>query len=231
MSHGMSLKRGLAEGAVVVASVLLALAADAWWDGRQARALEAEILSAVADEVAANRTELEQVVGMTQGDLDHIDLVIRTPAAVLAQTPPDSVRPIVLSLTRTATFNPIERAATILAQTPVSDSESLRGRTLVSEALREFSDVVEEHERLYRRADDVRSYLAVHAAADADNAFESLPGMLARQGPQVLAQLRSNEALVAALVNKAHIQGLYLGELQRALVQLDSLEVALRGML
>jgi hypothetical protein len=44
---------------VIVGSILLALAADAWWDGAQQRRAELELLSDLRTELAANRAEVE----------------------------------------------------------------------------------------------------------------------------------------------------------------------------
>jgi hypothetical protein len=66
LSRQMPWLRILVEGVVIVASVLLALAADAWWDGRQQlqdeftalRGLEAD-LQATLDEIAVSRQVYE----------------------------------------------------------------------------------------------------------------------------------------------------------------------------
>lgn len=50
--------RVFVEGVVIVSSILLALAADAWWDGRQDRLEEERILRALSVEFAANREAL-----------------------------------------------------------------------------------------------------------------------------------------------------------------------------
>ena len=47
------------EGVVIVVSILLAFAIDAWWDGKQQAAAEAEQLQRVTAELAANSTRLE----------------------------------------------------------------------------------------------------------------------------------------------------------------------------
>lgn len=53
----------LAEGVVIVASILLALTADAWWDGVQERAEEREILSSLRAEFVTNQKVLAQTAG------------------------------------------------------------------------------------------------------------------------------------------------------------------------
>jgi hypothetical protein len=52
--------RILIEGVVIVASILLALAADAWWDGVQEREEERKVLSAIRAEFEMNLENLAQ---------------------------------------------------------------------------------------------------------------------------------------------------------------------------
>jgi len=54
----------LAEGVVIIASILLALATDAWWDGVQERAEEREILSSLRAEFEANQEVLARTAGI-----------------------------------------------------------------------------------------------------------------------------------------------------------------------
>jgi hypothetical protein len=54
------LPRILVEGLVIIASILLALAADAWWDGVQARGEEREILKALRAEFETNQNVIAQ---------------------------------------------------------------------------------------------------------------------------------------------------------------------------
>lgn len=53
----------LIEGVVIVLSILLAFAIDAWWDERQERVLESEILLGLQQEFAGNKTDLEERIG------------------------------------------------------------------------------------------------------------------------------------------------------------------------
>ena len=59
--------RGIIEGFVIVVSILLALAADAWWDGQQVRAAKAELIEAVRGDFAATRDELAQALQYLEG--------------------------------------------------------------------------------------------------------------------------------------------------------------------
>ncbi len=61
MTDGQSIpwKRISVEAAAIVASILLAFAIDAWWDERQERREESEILAGLLEEFRLNKTLLE----------------------------------------------------------------------------------------------------------------------------------------------------------------------------
>ncbi len=61
-SHDISLKRISVEGVVIVASILLAFAIDAWWDERQERIEEAEILLGLQNEFSRYRDDLAKSI-------------------------------------------------------------------------------------------------------------------------------------------------------------------------
>ena len=58
----ISWKRLSIEAAAIVASILFAFAIDAWWNGRQLRVEEAELLVGLQQEFLHNRTALEQAI-------------------------------------------------------------------------------------------------------------------------------------------------------------------------
>ena len=62
-------KRGLVEGGIILASVLLAFWVDAWWERGQDRALEAAVLDAVAEEMEGNRRNLLSTLDQTDARL------------------------------------------------------------------------------------------------------------------------------------------------------------------
>jgi hypothetical protein len=59
-SHDIPWKRIAVEGAVIVVSILLAFAIDAWWDERKERIDEAEILLGLKSEFSRYRDELAE---------------------------------------------------------------------------------------------------------------------------------------------------------------------------
>ena len=67
--------RLLAEGAVIVVSILAAFALDTWWDGRQAAAEEQRVLAGLAEEFRVARKDLERQKDTHQRILQAIELV------------------------------------------------------------------------------------------------------------------------------------------------------------
>ena len=59
--------RVFVEGVVIVGSILLALALDAWWDERQERAEEQEILRGLEADFVSNLEQLRRVIRTHQG--------------------------------------------------------------------------------------------------------------------------------------------------------------------
>ena len=93
------------EGLVIVASILLALAVQAWWEDRQERSHEAVYLRALGEELRASRGRLERVQeGFARTQHFHERLVAQFPGQELAQ--PDSIMLWLSSLSFPGRFNP-----------------------------------------------------------------------------------------------------------------------------
>ena len=229
--HGMNRTpipwpRILAEAVVIAASILLALAADAWWDGQQATQLEADVLSALADEVAANQAVLREDRATIQADQVLLDRFLRSDPEILAAIAPDSVVVWARALSLPKTYDPRSGAASLLSQMAALSSEGIEVRALLSEWLTRVADAGEEKEgvRLTTRAVHIR--LAPYAAR-ARRGRADMTSLIAALGPAVLAELRADSDLVYAVVRKATIQEIYLRGLETLGGVLDSLAAVL----
>jgi hypothetical protein len=98
-----------AESLTIVASILLAFAIDAWWDGRQAAAREADVLRALAVEVAANQVDLWSDVQDNEAALSLIDRFLRSDPDDLAGLSADSVASWTGAMFGYRTFEPRSR--------------------------------------------------------------------------------------------------------------------------
>ena len=86
-------KRLFAEALAIVLSILLAFGIDAWWDERNERIEEKEILLALQIEFEANRVEADSVIRVHENALQFAaDLMSLTDAEILALPAEDASR-------------------------------------------------------------------------------------------------------------------------------------------
>lgn len=98
--------RAFAEGFVIVVSVLVALALDAWWTDRGNRKREAVITADLIGEFEANRNELASDILGNQQLLAATGEIISLGATGLMSLPADSVRRLAGRAVSMRTFDP-----------------------------------------------------------------------------------------------------------------------------
>ena len=163
---------------------------------------------------------------LTNGAL--LDRFLQSDPGTLTATSPDSVFLWVRALTLPTTFDPQSGAASLLSGTAVLSSDGIAVRALLSEWLTRLADAEEEKQGLRMRNREVQGRLASYAAR-AGRGQTNLGSMVTTLGPSVLGELRADSALVEAVVLKAAVQEVYLGNLQELGDILDSLAQALHG--
>ena len=210
MADLSSLRKGLVEAVVIVASVLLAFWIDAWWDRRQAVELESTMIDAVVDELERNAEGLDRNIGRLDADLDRIDRFLRTSEGQALTLSADTVAEWVGALNGRASFNADLEATGMLLRSPVLDSRDgleLRGR------LGSWRNEVEEAELLGNQLDEaqirVERLLASYAVRTGSAGLSRVDEMVSRLGAPGLSDIRSDEALVAAVIHKAKAQSLH----------------------
>jgi hypothetical protein len=223
----VSWPRVLSEAAVIVASILLALAADAWWDTRQASQLESDALSALADEVLANQAALRADRETIEADLERLGQFLRSDPATLAAVQPDSVAVWARALSLPTTFDPRSSAASVVSQFTTASREGMVVRQVLSEWLTRVADADEEKQGLRARNEELQERLAPYAAR-AQQGTSGLGSRIVALGPSVLAELRSDSALVVEVVRKSATQEIYLRNLVALTSVLDSLAATLQ---
>jgi hypothetical protein len=72
------------EGVVIVASILLAFALDAWWDSRSQRQEEFEVLENLRSEFQAAGSQLDRYLILHQTTLTSIETILRSARAAYA---------------------------------------------------------------------------------------------------------------------------------------------------
>jgi len=94
-----------AAGAVIVASILLALAGDAWWHERGKRAEERELLTDLRSEFAESVEEKRVVIGIHQEGRARIDTLMSRTATDLLALSQEEVDRYATALWAFTTFN------------------------------------------------------------------------------------------------------------------------------
>ncbi|NNK61877.1 MAG: hypothetical protein HKO98_01605 [Gemmatimonadetes bacterium] len=84
-------RRFAVEALVIIASILIAFALDAWWDNRQERARIAELLSAVADDFEREVAVLDSIVAANRGRYVVETAFLRATDAGAATVSADSI--------------------------------------------------------------------------------------------------------------------------------------------
>jgi hypothetical protein len=218
-------RRGALEGGFVLVGILGAFAIDAWWDSLQVAEVESVVSESVLEEALANREGVLRTIAASEADSARLDFFLRSSPEELRSVPVDSVNQFVLSLLRATTLEVQTGAVATLISMPSVDENGLALRALLRRMLQEFDDANENIERLNRYEDEVTALMSPYAVPS--DGFRMVVGMLARQGPDVLASLRQDPALVDALVRKGTWSNYYAIELSEALILVDSVRGAL----
>lgn len=141
--------RILVEGTAIVASILLAFSIDAWWDERNERADEREVLVALKAEFEANRLEARDVIDHHE----HHTRLFRefrsmSPESIAAMSP-DEYRILSAAFASPRTFDP--QRGSVRALIGAGKLGILRDHAL-RDALMSFMTIVED-------ADEDRYYM------------------------------------------------------------------------
>jgi hypothetical protein len=224
MSDTRRTTRLVSEGAVIVVSILLAFWIDAWWDNRQARMTEMTVLESIREEVEENRLELDRLLGLNGTQLERIDGFLGLTPDELRSLPQDSVAPWISAIVVTWTYDADDSAAGLFlgSSAPVTQHAREVGSVL-ARWVGVLEDMEEEKETVWELGTDLAGRLALYTTAVAHDGQGLLYQVAGRLGPGLLAQLRLDDEFVAAALNKAHYQNVYVRELNQASAVLDSL--------
>lgn len=178
-SKAIPWRRILAEGVVIVGSILLALAADAWWDSYQDRQREETLLESLLEELTASRPGLESRVRLAErmaaGNTELLSLL--DPEAVeRSRTVPDS---LILAVLGGPTYEPAMNsldAAVSSGEIELLESRELR--TALADWRRRLADSTEDELEVRR----VTNEQVVPALARSLNLAPYFPAVLPWSG-------------------------------------------------
>ena len=136
----------LREGAVIVASILLALGADAWWDSRQEESRRRNLLQDLAGEFGSVREQLESDVDLLD-DMTDRARALRTASGARTPLPQDSITYLALGVVTGIPLTPVlprYEAAIASGELSLLADDALRVALADFDATRGFIDQLRE---------------------------------------------------------------------------------------
>ncbi len=100
-------KRLSVEAAAIVVSILMAFAIDAWWNDRQERAEEREVLESLYTEFEANRDEVASVISFHDREIQTIETLLKLTQDEILELPTETVEVMVSSFAMARTFDAV----------------------------------------------------------------------------------------------------------------------------
>ena len=226
--------RVLVEGAVIVASILLAFGIEAWWNGAQERLEERQILSSLAEDFRTNKAEAESVTSTYERTKHLFARLNSLTPDELGSDSPDSLIAMVSALAAPRTFDPI--LGTLDALVSAGKMNVLSDPEL-REALTSFRNLVEDA----KEDEDYISHFAVkvweaeirHSGPWRIDVLQIVPGGQALTDVSVAPIPTAEDAIalrqdleLMSLSRWIHFQGaMYVGVIRRVSAQIDSILV------
>jgi len=134
-------KRLSVEAAAIVVSILLAFAIDAWWNERQERAEEREVLESLYVEFEANRDEAASVISFHDREIQSVATLMELRQDEILTLPAETVEIMIGSFAIARTFDAVRGSTDALHSS--GNLGILRDREL-REALTTFVNIVDD---------------------------------------------------------------------------------------
>ena len=142
----MNWKRLTAEGAVIVASILLAFWVDAWWDTRQEKTRRAVLMEDLQEEIRQNREQLARILELQRVRRSRIEVLLNEVTPAARGLPEEELLAIQDSVLVNPTFNPALGVLELLIQSgdlTLLESRELRSRLALLPAV--SGDFLDNH--------------------------------------------------------------------------------------
>lgn len=237
-----SAKGLVVEGLAIVLSILLAFAIDAWWDERQERAEEREVLESLYVEFEANRDEAASVVLLHEISVQSVATLMELRQDEILALSAEEVERHIRFFASPRTFDAVR--GSVDALTSSGKLGILRDREL-REALTTFVNILEDaaEDRDYlsqtsmtvwnevaryggpwrKRVGDLTTEDCASSSPHRDCYINDLLVYLPAATPQDLLRLRNN-AVLMGYVNRNKINAVrYASEIRQAEIQIESI--------
>ena len=223
---GISWRSAFRDVALIVVSILIAFALEAWWDGQRTLAEERAALAAVRDDLRAARLELDSVLLRNERVVEAVAVVLALSEAEILSLPPDSALQLTIrSYGGGLTFDPTTGALQgLLSAGTLSD---IRNHRLAAElsAWPGLMDEIEEDQAFiidsFNRLQEVRVRTGTIESSMVHYGYLQGPAALAET--EVLARLVNSDSIRGELVRHMASVGGLLYELGDVDVRLDAL--------
>jgi hypothetical protein len=229
-------RRHVGEAAVIVVSILLAFAIEAWWDQQQMREEEREALVGLVEEFSTNLDQVDRVIARHESSLEWVERLVALPEDSIRALSQTSISEMMLATGNPWTFEPVlgtTDALVAAGRLGVIRDVELR------EALTSFKNVVSDSEEdadfLRGFAVDVWKAQVPHGGPWTDPATEighlgpiTLPNFVDRATAADLLSVRADRTHMG-LVGYFYLNvGYYLEELRRIRTEVSTI-LALLG--
>jgi len=221
---GVPWARILVEGMVIVGSILLALAVDEWWEGRELRQAERAILVRLADEFELNAAQLDE-----KGE-EH-EAVLTCGEALLEVTGPpqrggiplDSLSTLYWSFFKTPTYDPEDGVLnSLITSGELGIITSDRLRTALAGWPSLVRDLKEDEDRAWDYVDQV-----IFPFIDREVALRSLQYS---QRPDLLRQPSDFQAGLDELLRNREFENYVAGRMVRVETVIRPLRAVREGL-
>lgn len=231
-SIGRPWRRLIAEGVVIVLSILLAFGVDAWWDGHRERVQEDTLLSNLLAGFEASRPDLivrlDGARRMAAGNAAFRDLVGVGDGPVLASVPDSFVLAVIGSPTYDATTNALD-AAVASGQIEIIRNEAIRAE--LANWRRSLADTRED-ELLVRQITTEQVVPLLSREMDLGGYYDRLlPWFYGETAGEITgtASVRRSTELSGALAQRNFYVSFSATDLEELLALLDRLVALIEG--
>ena len=215
------------EALLIVVSILLAFAIDTWWDERQDRAEESEILDLLQAEYRANVEHTQRIIDAHLGYTADVEDLLDSSDAEIQASPPEALSRYVLALCNPWTFDPVLGTTDALISAGKLDILSERQlRVALTTYVNQVDDAAED--AAYLVSDAKNMWLAEIDAGGPWTSAETeigffgeipVPDFIAAATTEDVLRIRQDQRLMGT-VKRCHINvGYYLTELHRLKAQ------------
>jgi hypothetical protein len=151
----------LVEGIVIVGSILLALAVDQWWEDRELREAEADIIERLAEEFDANAAQLQDKAGGHERALASTEALLKvTGSTSRGELQVDSLSTLIWDFLHTPTYDPEDGVLNSLitsGEMRIITNDDLRTALAGWPSL--IRDLKEDEDRAWNHVDQINTFM------------------------------------------------------------------------